>query len=80
MVAFAIYWHELATDVHVSLHPKPRSHLPPHPIPLGCPSVQGLKAPGIIETTVCMVSTPLDCEILAPCFTSLDFISLDMFQ
>ena len=37
VVAFAIHWHESATGVHVSSHPKPSSHLPPHPIPLGCP-------------------------------------------
>ena len=30
---FAIHQHELATGIHVS----PASHLPPDPVPLGCP-------------------------------------------
>ena len=36
--SFAIHWHESAMGVHV-FHPEPASHLPPHPIPLGHPSV-----------------------------------------
>ena len=31
--------------VHVFPHPEPPSHLPPHPIPLGCPSALALSAP-----------------------------------
>ena len=35
---FAICQHELATDIHVPRpHPEPRSHLPLHPGPRGCP-------------------------------------------
>ena len=44
MVVFAIHRHESATGVHVSPHPEPSSHLPPHPIPLGCPSTLALSA------------------------------------
>ena len=40
MVVFAIHWHESATGEHVSAIP----NLPPHPIPLGCPSVPSLSA------------------------------------
>ena len=37
-MVFAIHQHESATGVCVSSpHPEPRSHLPLHPIPLGCP-------------------------------------------
>ena len=35
MVVFAKHQHESATGVHVSLHPEPPSHIPPHSIPLG---------------------------------------------
>ena len=41
---FAIHRHESATGAHVSLHPEPPSHLPPHSIPLGCPKAPGLSA------------------------------------
>ena len=44
MVAFAIHQHESAMGVHVSPYPEPLSHLPPHPIPLGCPSAPALSA------------------------------------
>ena len=44
MVVFAIRQHESAMDVHVSPHPEPPSYLPPHPIPLGCPSAPALSA------------------------------------
>ena len=44
MVGFAIHWHESAMGVHVSLIPKPSSHLPPPPIPLGSPSVLALSS------------------------------------
>ena len=37
-MVFAIHQHESATGVYVSPRPEPTSHLPPHPIPLGCPS------------------------------------------
>ena len=36
MVVFAIHQHE--SGVHVSPHPEPPSHFPPHPTPLDCPS------------------------------------------
>ena len=35
---------ESATGAHESSHPEPPSHLPPHPIPLGCPSAPALSA------------------------------------
>ena len=35
---------ELAMSVHVSLHPEPHSHFPPHPIPQGCPRAPALNA------------------------------------
>ena len=41
MVVFAMYRHESA---HVSTHSEPLSHLPPHPIPLGCPRAPTLSA------------------------------------
>ena len=44
MVGFDIHWHESATGVHVSLIPKPSSYFPPHPMPLGCPSVLALSS------------------------------------
>ena len=31
-------------DAHVSLHPEAPFHLPPHPIPLGCPRAPALSA------------------------------------
>ena len=42
VMVFAIHQHELATGTHVSPSPEPSSHLPPHPIPLGCPRMPGL--------------------------------------
>ena len=44
-MVFAIYQHDLATDIHVSPHPELPSHLPPHAIPLGHPSTP---APSIL--------------------------------
>ena len=44
VVVFAIQRHESATGAHVSPHPEPPSHLPPHPIPLGCPRAPALSA------------------------------------
>ena len=41
---FVIYWHESAMGAHVSPHPEHPSHLPPHPIPLGCPIAPALSA------------------------------------
>ena len=32
-----MHQHDSATGIHVSPHDEPPSHLPPHPIPLGCP-------------------------------------------
>ena len=32
----AIHQHESATSIHMSFPLEPLSHLPPHPIPLGC--------------------------------------------
>ena len=43
-MVFAIYQHESATGTYVSPHPEPSSHLPPHPIPLGCPRALALGA------------------------------------
>ena len=36
-MAFAMYQHESVAGIYVSSLPEPPSHLPPHPIPLGCP-------------------------------------------
>ena len=44
IVGFALHGHESARGVHVSPLPKAPSHLPPHPIPLGCPSAPALSA------------------------------------
>ena len=38
MVIFAIHQHDSAMGAHVSLHPEPPSHLPPHPISVLCQS------------------------------------------
>ena len=43
-MVFAKHQHELATDAHVSPHPETRSHLPPHPNPLGCSRALALSA------------------------------------
>ena len=38
-IGFAIYQNESATGIHATgIHPEPSSLLPPHTIPLGCPS------------------------------------------
>ena len=44
MMVFAICQHESATGVHVSSYAEPPSHLPPHPIPQGCPRAPDLGA------------------------------------
>ena len=44
MVVFAIHRHESAMGVHVFSHSEAPSHLPPHPIPLGCPRALALGA------------------------------------
>ena len=44
MVVFAIHGYESATGIHVPPGPKRPSHLPPHPIPLGCRSALALSA------------------------------------
>ena len=41
---FCIHSHESAMGVHVSPLPDPPSHLPPYPIPLGCPRALALSA------------------------------------
>ena len=41
-MVFAIHCHESAMGAHVSLHPESPSHLPPHPILLGCPRAPAL--------------------------------------
>ena len=62
-MVFAIHWHESAMDVHVSSHPDPLTHFPPHPIPLGCPRAPALGAllhasnlhcSSILHVAVCM--------------------------
>ena len=37
----------------MSPHPEPPSHLPPHPIPLGCPRALALSALSILAQTHC---------------------------
>ena len=44
VMVFAVHQHESATGIHVSLHPEPHSHLPSHPIPLGCSRAPALGA------------------------------------
>ena len=44
MVVFAIHRHESAMGAHALPDPEPPSHLPPHPIPLGCPRALALGA------------------------------------
>ena len=44
MKVFAIHRHESATGIHVSPDPEPRSNLPPHPVPPGCPRALALGA------------------------------------
>ena len=41
---FVIHQHESAIGIRVSPHPEPCSHLPPYPIPRGCPRVPALGA------------------------------------
>ena len=43
-MVYAIHQHESATSAHVSPHPESSLHLPPHPIPLGCPRALALSA------------------------------------
>ena len=49
MVVFAIHRHESAMGVLVSHHPEPAFHLPPHPIPQGCPSALALRCTLTLE-------------------------------
>jgi len=44
-MVFAIHEQELAIGIHVSLHPGPLSHTPPHPISPVCPRALALGAP-----------------------------------
>ena len=44
VIGFAIHQHELAIRIRVTPHPESPSHLPPHPIPLGCPRKPALGA------------------------------------
>ena len=43
-MVFAIHQHELFTGICMCPHPETPSHLPPHPIPLGCPREPALGA------------------------------------
>ena len=43
VVVFATHWHESAME-NMFLHPEPPFHLPPHPIPLGCPRAPAMSA------------------------------------
>ena len=43
-MAFAVHRYESAMGAYVSPDPEPRSHLPPHPSPLGCPRAPALDA------------------------------------
>ena len=42
VMVLALYQHELAAGIHVSPDPEPPIHLPPDPIPLGCPRAPAL--------------------------------------
>ena len=44
MVVFAIHRQESAMGAHAFPDPEPPSHLPPHPIPLGCPRAPALSS------------------------------------
>ena len=44
VMGFAIHQHESAIHIRVPPHPESPSHLPPHPIPLGCPRKPALGA------------------------------------
>ena len=47
VVGIAIHQHESASGVNrtrLSPHPEPPTHVPPHPIPLGCPKAPALSA------------------------------------
>ena len=41
---FAIHQHELPQVYMCPFHPETPSHIPPHPIPLGCPRALALVA------------------------------------
>ena len=43
-MVFAIHQYESAMGAPVYPHPEPPSHLPPYPIPLGCPRALALGA------------------------------------
>ena len=43
-MAFGIHQYEFVTGTHVSSHPESPFHLPPRPIPLGCPRAPALGA------------------------------------
>ena len=43
-MAFGIHQYEFVTGTHVSSHPESPFHLPPRPIPLGCPRALALGA------------------------------------
>ena len=55
MVVFAIHLHVLAMGAHVSPHPEPVSHLPPGPIPLGCPRAPALLGWFLSSYEFCLV-------------------------
>ena len=44
VMVFVMHQHESATDIHVSPYSETPSHLPPHPILLGCPGAPALDA------------------------------------
>ena len=44
VMGIAIHQHESAICIRVPPHPESPSHLPPHPIPLGCPRKPALDA------------------------------------
>ena len=43
-MVFAIHRHESATGAYMYPYPEPFTHLPPHPILLGCPKAPALSA------------------------------------
>ena len=44
VIVLAIHRNESAMGAHVSPHPEPPSHIPPHPILMDCPRVLALSA------------------------------------